>query len=302
MTWERTPDGRFRAWVVDRPDVTVTSKSWRDAADRLTDRVDNELHAGEWTADWFPPGPFEFDARVTVDQTYVKLIPDERHCPFNDPATLYSERVCPTCATPRGTRTNVRLATYVESATGLAFGRFGESNLISESAAQLLGTARLGGAELREVDYLKRSRTKYFELVVPDAVPAVAIKPPADYFGNKCPTCGYRYFSHRYNGNEYFSYVSASSIPRDADSFWVDETSRELCVRQSFWRTVCGNRALRGVITNPLLVIDDDDVEPDPPLGVRDFGPSNLKSMKEGLARFAEGIKLPAGVGDWLRA
>ncbi len=303
LAWERDPAGRYHAWVVDVPTVRVSGDRWSDVSEELYHRIDDELQAGEWTGDWFPPQPFDADNRCWVDPTFVVLVGEGRHDAFSGWNSLYEGSVCPACGSPKGSRNRSPLTTHISIGAGICFSWHGHPDIMRAETVKALSHDRLGGAEILGVERIGRGCGKYVELAPRVIVPHVALAAPVTYNGWKCGQCEGRAFSHVF-GQDYVNLVAASSVPGDAESFWVDRLRPRLCVRQEWWAAHRFTRAMRGVIANALVVVRDDAIESNPALRVSGHWPKTSRSHKAYLANYAKlsKLKLPAHALDWLRA
>ncbi len=302
LTWTRDPTGAFRAWVVDRPDIVAIDNDWHRTRAALLDRIDRELQAGEWAADWAPPEPSEDDPRFHVDAQFVTLVGEGRHVPFNSPEDLYVGGICGTCNLPAGPRSASAIATFIETAGGILLSRGFAPDLFLERTVAAFGPERLGGATLREVHRIGRGRLACVEAIASEVTPAVAMAQPADYIGWRCPACARSSFSHRFFQNEYREFISASSIPRGRESFWIDTVRPRLCVRQDWWSSHRRDPAFKGVLARPLWVLRDDAIEPKPAFKIKDWGASDRRHKTGRLRRSISdhALSLPPELVGWI--
>lgn len=301
LTWERTPEGRFRAWVVSRPDIFITGdvgQEMDEVAQALYDVIDERLHAGEWTADWTPPLPGRAEDRATVSQEYVTLVADGSCCYMTDPDLLFEGGICRGCGHPLGKRTGAPLDIYVETLGGLLLCCKGGPPfgvlIARKETVEAIGTDRLAGADVRPVRRIGRGRARFVEIVPPRGIPPVGLR-NEEMFGVRCKLCGRASFSHRYKQAEYRDLFRASQIPNGSMSFWIASPGSSLCVRQDWWHAVRDSPPFRGVVSWPLWSVTDADADGSPVL--REVEPPEDRYVRqlESQRWLREYYKLPEG-------
>lgn len=294
--WERTSDG-YRAWVVSARHISVTGKTWRSTQAAIYARVDCELHAGEWEAKWITAPPFEEDPRCWVDPDFVRLRGSGSHYTYNDEHALYSGGVCDRCGKATGIRNDVQVVYGTRDLGEFSTSFLGRGPLLIRSeTADAIGHDRLACESLRPTTRIGQGRVSFLEPVLACLIPPMAIKPPADLSGRRCPSCGWSAFSHRFNQNEYYDFAAASTIPRAAESFWFGRANfASLCVRRDWWDSISRIPALRGIGIDALIVAPDAEVDAQPPLN--EVGPgSRIKEREFFLRRMRAHLE---SVKDW---
>jgi hypothetical protein len=270
LAWDKTPEEKFRGWVVGHPRVVAICDDWSAMEAALIELISETLQAGEWTADWDPPPPSPDPERVLIDQEFITIVGEGRYWMFTDPALLFGRGICPRCGTGLGSRTELELSAYVEIPAGVMFCGFNCGgpcgiDLYRAETVELLGEERLCGALIRPIHRLGRGRVKYVELVASEGPTYVGIAgEPME--GWRCPDCGSTHFSHRYEQAAYRTLIRASDVPRGVPAFWFRHPHPTLCVQSRWWRTVRHEPAFRGVISRPLWVLPDQFADPQPPL------------------------------------
>lgn len=273
LRWEAR-EGGFRAWVETHPEVEVFGTSWKDTQQALYDAVDERLHAGEWTADWFPPPPVDERYPYAVHPDYVMLVPDGTYSLEGGATDYYTDGCCEKCRRVRGRRTDRALSVRVETLAGIMFifalgkGLRRVSYLFRAETVELLGSERLAGAEIRDVVRLDRGRSKVFEVFALPTISTVAVK-GMKLFGGRCRVCNALAFSHHLGGSDYVTIFRRDDIPSGVESFWVTDHGSELCVRRSWWSEVRGHKVFRGVISRPVHVVEQAYIDENPSFEVK---------------------------------
>lgn len=268
-SWERMGDG-FRAWVVSHPNVTSCGQDWEQVRDALLQRIDEELHAGEWVADWGPPQPVREGSLFALHPDYVVLVPNGTFVLSGRVEDYYSEPACPKCTKVRGERNDRTLRIQVESLAGIMFSFRGssiKSCVYRGTTLEALGSEKLAGGIVRKVERLGRGRTELFEVVPNPKVKEVATR-GATLHGYRCRTCMRAFFCHRVGQANYVSVYPKSSIPEGAMSFWVDDPQPHLCVRTEWWKSVRQTPAFKGIMSWGLHVAEDEHIDADPELRI----------------------------------
>lgn len=273
LCWE-PKDGGFRAWVESYPEVEVFAQSWKDAQQALYNAVDEKLHAGEWTADWFPPPPVDERYPYAVHPDYVMLVPNGTYALEGGATDYYSDGCCEKCRRVKGRRTDRALSVRVETLAGIMFifgmrtGLRDVSYLYRAETIELLGGERLAGAQVRDVVRLDLGRSTLFEVLAFSDISPVAVK-GMKLFGGKCKVCDSLVFSHHLGGGDYVTIFRRDDIPSGVASFWVTDHDSRLCVRRDWWGQVRGHKAFRGVISNPVYVVEQAYVDENPQFPAR---------------------------------
>jgi hypothetical protein len=264
LCWSRDGAGVYHTWVERYPEISCESADWRSARDGLIERIDRELHAGEWSADWHPPEPVTDDDRIRTDAEYVHLVPDGRYVPANELSTLYTEGSCETCGYARGHRTRLSMTLKIETAGGMCMSFLvgGYPMIFQKRLVDLLGPVRLGGAEVRQLTRIGPGRIEYVELNPESVIDSVTMKEPREIIGRECVTCGTKLFSHRFLRNEYRNLYPSSRIIKGRESFWAGRHyTSGLCVRLDWWALHRHKPECKGVLGQPLFVVRDDEVD-----------------------------------------
>ncbi len=121
------------------------------------------------------------------------------------------------------------------------------------------------------VERNKRARKRYFELVGPMGPPYVAIR-GLDFGGWQCKSCGTRLFSYSSEKASMINFVARADL-RDPlpEVFTIGPTQRlELCVTAERWSRMVGKRGTRGMVSMPIGVVPDEQVDREPQLPPRE--------------------------------
>jgi hypothetical protein len=303
LSWSQDPDGRFHAWVKDHPKIATSGLKWDVVADQLYDLISNRLQAGEWTADWTSPPPGRSGLPYRFHPDFVVLLPEGRHFTMDERSKIYAQGCCNACAKPVGTRTQEKVHVICEDSSGLSFDMYNGPRIMRRDTAKLLGDELLAGAALREVVRVDRGRVLYVEPLVTNCLQIVAIKDATLSHASRCGECKQGSIRNGEANDASFHAVAASSVPEGRASFWIDQANPKLVVRREWWLAHRSRREFSGVISHPLMVIDDEWVQPAPLYSEYIHKPSEASLLPRRLRNIMRSMKrqVPESIVGWLR-
>lgn len=293
LLWTTLPSGMFRAWLQDQPEVAVEGSVWNQVRDALYERIDNEVHAGEWAPDWDPPEPAPVGAVWKTDPDFVQLFSSEaRYCLLNRLEEVIAGPICVKCGRHDHIRTDVPLTAWMEIFGGIMSCRNAFAAmpcLLRTTTAEAIGPHRLG-VEVRPVTRAGRGRLQALEPVPTRVIRPVAIR-GVELFSSRCSTCRGHTPFHRIGQAEYLTAYDATQIPRNADSFWLSSSSPTLCVRRDWWSSVRNLPAFRGVVAGPLETVEPQYIEANPevrPMAMKSTAIEHLEKERGKFLRMFE--------------
>lgn len=264
VRWKQS-DGRFSGHVIGHADIKFEASSWPELADAATDAIDTRLQAGEYTIDWTPQPPLEGKG-WRVHPGFVSLFGNDGvYLPANDFDEIYTSGRCPRCHCVGYPRTDATMRVEIESAASICQGRNLWSEraspnytpILTEAFAASIEEACPGMTQWRPTERIGRGRIKFVEPFPANPIPAVGVT-TRETGGWRCE-CGTRHF-----GQNDFEYtvgecIPASAVPVDTSAFWIHHSigKLELCVSTDLWEHILETKAVRGVTTGVVPVVED---------------------------------------------
>ncbi len=287
--WSQSPDG-FELWVKSRPHVRAKGKTLTEAEDAFLEAIRENGGAFHAVMEFIPPLPrSERDQKYTTPEIYSlcgdesfstdepKRIPFETEPERDDREAWYdlffTAPCCRGCFAPQGPRNSRRLMTTsrLKNYDG-AFASFAGASprAFSETFLELLTAEERRGLRFQLIVRPKKSRKFFFELVGPEGPLPVAVE-GMELAGWQCKQCGRRVFGPEYDRNNLIhDFVAMSDLPKPLPSvFTIGPHYRlQLCMTAERWATLVGKPGTRGIVSQLVGVVPDDEVvrEPELPL------------------------------------
>ena len=286
MTWKPTPAG-FEGWVVGHPSVRAQAPTFAAMSELLIDRINNDLQAGEWTADWSPPAPAAPTSRGQVLDSHITLSWEGRFLTFGDPREFF-ESWCERCAKPTGPRTRAPLRVAIEDPANLCADfdtAPGKLTIFSEKLAAAIKPLAGDQLTFRPVEMVGRSRTKYLEPIA--AQPATLPRPVAMQadreLGWECPDCGFRYLYHDWQSFAATTFYRRTDLPHHRDCFILTSSfgSIDICTTAEWWKLNRRKPFARGVVGREIGVLEESQIDPSPRRRPHDRSPREHKPWRE---------------------
>lgn len=270
LSWEITPGG-YRAWVIEKPRISVEATTWEEVERAIVDAVDCNLQAGEWAADWEPPPPAFADFYRRC-KTHIMLVGNAWWNCWQEAEALYRDGRCPGCHTGMGGRTDALIQAKIQEPAHICIGstrpeRFAINpvpNLWSEELVEALTPEERATAEWRPAERSGKGRRRYLEPLPRTVVSSVGIKTDLPVHGYRCTTCSRCYFHYETGRGVFESFFCLAPEMLDLPTFWVSHGGApSMCIRTERWKSLRTVRKWRGVFTNALNLVDASVLDPD---------------------------------------
>jgi hypothetical protein len=188
---------------------------------------------------------------------------------------LFEGGYCSACRAGIGKRTAIPL-----KVNGLPKGNIGSFNqimfsplLLSEDFLNLLTATEREKLQLQEVDCIKGSTRRFFEVNGPPLLKQVGVK------GGKynslsswqCKSCGHKSFSCTHpempENYKYTDFLSKSDLPNESDEAFVieDKLGRKIiCMPLRRWQQLNNHKKAKGVLADRIYVLPKEQVDREP--------------------------------------
>jgi hypothetical protein len=288
--WAQSENG-FELWLKSRPRVRARGRTYLEAEDALLQTIAEVLSVYHAVLEFVPPLPkSEFDKRYSTPELYVvrgdagfgadepRRIPFETKDECAQRVAWYDDffvaPICRQCGTPGGRRSERPLK--LRSVDGrydgghvIFAGAF--LDVFSETFFMLLTASERQNVQLRLVERERRARKQFFELLGPSGPPLVAVasRQPS---GWHCETCGARYFPYFWSDDASIRcFVARADLPQPVpDVFTIGtQPNVSLCMSAGRWSSLVGKRGTRGLISQLVGVVPDEEVIREPSLKPR---------------------------------
>jgi hypothetical protein len=186
---------------------------------------------------------------------------------------FFDSPCCEICRISQGLRNDRPLnLTYVGKYDGGFVGFAGSTlRVYSEAFLMLLSAAECSRLRFKRVERNKKARKQYFELIGPAGPPYVAIR-NVEFSGWECPSCKARSFGHWSETSAMTNFVARADLPQPMPEVFTigPPHSLALCVTADRWAQMVGQRGTRGMVSMPIGVVPDDEVDRAPQLPPRE--------------------------------
>jgi hypothetical protein len=251
--WEQSGE-LFRVWVGERPSLTASAESLREALEELSGVVCRKTGDGEAVFELDPPA----GGNAAADH-YVALAGNSGWYPptgfsLDVFGTLYEAGVCKTCCRGIGPRSQVPIPVGTVGDADLLIGglRMPSEILASESFRSRLVPAERSHVEWVPVDLRGKSRRQFFELRARQVIKAVEDK-ATPISGWRCPDCKSVCFSADYE----HLYVAKPDLTKfKADLVMIDSSH---CVKPAIpysrWTQIRGKSGTRNLTSTEVVPV-----------------------------------------------
>jgi hypothetical protein len=287
--WSKSNRG-FVFWITDKPKVRAKGKTYDEAMDAFLETIWSRGGAQHPVMEFVPPLPQrEFDKKYSIPEIF-KVWGDDgcdtdrpRRIPFEseeerlERESWYDEffylPCCRECWRPAGPR-NERPLTLTSITTRYegAFGNVAGASfyVFSENFLELLTQEELQRIEFRSVRRTKKVRKQYFELIGPSGPPEVAVA-GLKFAGWRCQVCGAACFGHESKESFIHDFVARCDLPDPLPEVFTIgvEPNVTLCVTAQRWAKMVGQPGTRGIVSQLIGVVPDEEVVRTPELTTR---------------------------------
>jgi hypothetical protein len=286
--WLQNNDG-FTLWVKSRPWIRAQGATYPEAEERFLEAILDAGGAIQAIPEYDPPIPLaDAEAKYGTPELFL-ICGDNRFdytrygwaaygLPFHSETKMqfidlyYEVPLCRHCGGTPGPRSAIPLSIDAMTDPGFdgGFASIGPMmiRIFSEDFLALLSPAERNHLELRPINYHKKTKKKYWELLGPAGPPFVAVaglRPD----GCQCAICGFRSLGYVTENRRIHDYVARTSLPKPLPEVFTvggQPDDVQLCIRGERWRKLIGKKGTRGVVSHPLGVVDDGEVMPEPEL------------------------------------
>lgn len=200
--------------------------------------------------------------------------PEEREVRESWYDGFFEVPLCRKCHTPQGPRNRRPLhLTWAKGEGGFVSFQGATLRVFSEDFLMMLSEEEHRRLKFQLVERSKRARKQYFELLGPAGAPNVAIR-GLDFTGWHCGLCGTRSFGYWSEAASMIRFVARADLPDPLpEVFTIGPLHHlELCVTAERWSRMVGQRGTRGIVSMPIGVVPDEEVERAPELPPRGGG------------------------------
>ncbi|HVU88355.1 MAG TPA: hypothetical protein VHD36_13625 [Pirellulales bacterium] len=287
-SWSQTEEG-FEVWIKSRPDVRASGPTSDAAIETFLEVIIKRGGAYHAVLEFVPPLPeSDFDRRysqpaiVALGSNDGYETDEPKRIPFEPPEErevreswydgFFKAPCCRTCGTPQGPRNQRPLhLTYARNDAGSLWFQGARLRVFSEDFLMMLSGEEHRHLTFQPVERNKRSRKRYFELLGPSGAPNVAIR-GLDFSGWQCGSCGTRCFGYWSEAASMIHFVARADLPDPLPEVFTIGPLHdlELCVTAERWSRMVGQRGTRGMVSLPIGVVPDEEVEREPELPPRE--------------------------------
>jgi hypothetical protein len=287
--WSKSDDG-FVFWLDAKPHVRASGATYDEAMEAFLDKIVKHGGAYHAVTEFVPPLPHgDFDRRYSNPEIY-SLCGDDRFETGEPRGTwfepedertkreawyddFFSTPCCSECRSPLAPRSGLPLTlSYVKGSYDGGFVSFSRATLyvFSEKFLALLSEEERQRLEFRPVIRSKKGRKQFFELIGPSGPPEVAVR-GLELGGWRCEVCDTRCFGYWSKDSVIHDFVARSDLPnplREVFTIGV-QPNVHLCVTAERWAKMVGQPGTRGIVSQLIGVVPDEEVVRTPELTTR---------------------------------
>ncbi|MGD0552525.1 MAG: hypothetical protein ABSB25_07715 [Sedimentisphaerales bacterium] len=289
--WERIGQ-QWHVWVKGKPKLS----GWGETLDAAKLQLEQEIWGDAKNGDDVIPTVMEFDPPLPVSERTKRFFIPEIYYVYGDEIfsllggyflygqvdaitmeyanSLYEGGICKVCMRGIGKRTEVEFKTELK--IGDSDGLFLRHSQIHASAwffsdrfISLLTNEERKRLKFRECQVKRKGKRKYYELVGNSIANNVGVK-GFDAGGHECAKCGNRGFSITELDLDFSmqNFICRADLPDPLPSCFavnIDDVIY-LCLARERWDQIRGNKNAKGIISEPIGVVDEELCERHPRL------------------------------------
>jgi len=265
--------GGFRLWLDRHPEIAGVDRSFDRAYRRLWSQICEKYGDGEAQLEFVTELPDSGLLSKFGGQAIVKIVGNaSAEGPLNF-AQCYTGGVCHFCGHPLGER-NTTTGTYSAIPPGAgSFTAAAFLHLFSEPFIGLLRPDERSGLRFLPVAPARKSPPrKYFELVGDPIAGYVGVRNLERLIGSQCPECDGRRYGYYVRDFPIHEFVARADLPKPLPSCFAIGDTRAgllLCMTAQRWRELAKRPERKGLIAEPIGIVEDRDLERTPKLPLK---------------------------------
>jgi len=250
----------IKVWVKNKPKLQVSAATFEAADELLADQILVAFGDGENVREYVPSPP-KSPAKVQLLDLDLVTVTGNSHLPVEgDPGLLYTGGACPKCRSLLGERSTVPLTlSYGNSRYEAGFVWQAPFQFFSEAFLNLLKPKERAAFDWRPVQFKARTKKLFYELRPKQMISFVKVK-GMKFDVIRCPSCQTLRGLHCFRaGTPIYHYLSAADLPKPLPSCLAIglPTRFYLCFTRKRWRELVGQPGTRGMVSNPVGVVDE---------------------------------------------
>ena len=258
-SWRKSGN-RFKLWLVENPQWSVSSDSFEGAKEALWELICLRFGDGE--------AVLEFDVPPPESELLIKYgVPEILGISGNDSAEpirplqegLFEKGHCPVCRRQWGARTKT-IAEFKNLPLASDGAVSSEGKFFSSEFLELLTQTERESLAFQPVKTLNPAKKIFFELVGKPVAEYVGLVGFPGKIGEPCRHCGYSSFSYLVE-NKLFNFLAKMDVDRSSSCFVVTNGLRmDLCMTGERWRQLRGKRGAKNLVSSRIYVVPESEV------------------------------------------